>query len=257
MNKSQFNEHEIVWDDSKISALWDYYSRTYPYSQMYFSKIFGGKILKKSGLNLKKGLRVLDYGCGPGYIWEHINELCRNWRYTGIDFSMKSIDKILKKKDGETGQNIFETALFVQQLPTTLNAAEYDLVLLIEVVEHLNDKYLDGAISEIKRVIKKDGLLLITTPNAENLELSKKFCPDCGAIFHEWQHVRMWDIDTLNKFMLRNSFELVRYSELDFTSMGFSIKAAGNKMKRIIKKIIRKDYADPHLISLYRKINEN
>jgi len=76
---------------------------------------------------------------------------------------------------------------------------QFDVVLLIEVVEHLRSDILDATLREIHRVMRPGGVLLITTPNNEDLSRSMKFCPDCGAIFHEWQHVRAWDVVGLAK----------------------------------------------------------
>lgn len=59
-----FKEHEIEWGDRKVSRLWNYYSRTPPYSEIYFSKLFGHHILRQSGLPLRESLVVLDFGCG-------------------------------------------------------------------------------------------------------------------------------------------------------------------------------------------------
>jgi len=56
-------------------------------------------------------------------------------------------------------------------------------VLLIEVVEHLKSDILDATLREIHRIMRPGGVLLITTPNNEDLSRSMKFCPDCGAIF--------------------------------------------------------------------------
>jgi len=38
-----FSEHPIVWDDEKVRRLWDYYSRTPPYRDMYFARLFGAR----------------------------------------------------------------------------------------------------------------------------------------------------------------------------------------------------------------------
>jgi hypothetical protein len=49
-----YREHILEWMDEKVSRLWDYYARTHPYCDIYFSKVFGDRILKKSGLPVWK-----------------------------------------------------------------------------------------------------------------------------------------------------------------------------------------------------------
>ena len=35
------SEHRIVWDDAKVSRLWNYYSRHRPFCDEYFGKVYG------------------------------------------------------------------------------------------------------------------------------------------------------------------------------------------------------------------------
>lgn len=244
-------EHEIDWTDEKVSRLWDYYSRTLPYSEMYFSKIFGHHILKQSELPLTADLKVLDFGCGPGFIWDHLKNAKSDWKYTAIDFSEKSILKVLEKAKGK--KNFIE-ARHIQTLPTELKDNEFDVILLFEVVEHLNDDYLNNTIVEANRLLKKGGVLVITTPNNENLSNSKKFCPDCGAIFHEWQHVRKWDRDTLNLFMDKFGFKPMLSKTLDFGMIDFTLVNILRKIRQGLKVLTRKEVYRPHLITVFQKI---
>jgi 2-polyprenyl-3-methyl-5-hydroxy-6-metoxy-1,4-benzoquinol methylase len=198
-------EHPIEWTDENVSRLWDYYSRTPPYSDVYFSKQYGERVLRESKLPLHESLNVLDFGCGPGFIWEHLCNLNANWKYTGIDFSITSIDKVLKKG---VKHPKFVGAHRITELPTELQSANYDLVLLLEVVEHLKDDYLNNTLKEVQRLLKPGGVLLVTTPNEEDLLRSTRFCPDCGAIFHDWQHVRSWSVEKLEKCLNKYGFAL-------------------------------------------------
>src|SRR5262245_38233477 len=129
----EFVEHPIEWDDTKVSRLWDYYSRTPPYSEMYFSKVLGDRILRRSGLPLDLPLEVLDFGCGPGFLWDHMVALGARWFYTAIDFSAESVATVRKKGEGHAR---FRGAHHVSRLPSNLPADHFDAVLLIEVVEH-------------------------------------------------------------------------------------------------------------------------
>lgn len=210
---TQFVEHEIEWDDEKIRRLWDYYSRTYPYNQNYFTKIYGKYLLMKTkkivgSLNNKV---ILDYGCGPGFLIEHMKFLkIKPKKYIGLDFSERSIQCVLQNK-----AEFPIDAIFVKSLPSTLEDNSIDICFLIEVIEHLNDNYLNSTMQEIYRVLKLGGKLIITTPNKEDLNLSKNFCPECGCIYHSVQHVRVWDKTTLEKTMSNYGLKKIKIAELN------------------------------------------
>lgn len=204
----EFREHKIEWNDEKVARLWDFYSNNYPYNQMYFTKVFGKDILKKTEKVIGKldGKIILDFGCGPAYSIDNIIELnIKPEKYIGLDFSEKSIDVIRNKPE----TNFEKQGIFVQVLPSTIESNSIDVCFLIEVIEHLNDNYLESTLKEIYRVLKPNGKLIITTPNNENLELSKTFCPDCGSIFHKWQHIRIWD-----KRILKDKVKSYNFSEI-------------------------------------------
>ena len=130
-------------------------------------------------------------------MWDHVLEASPNWGYTGLDFSPESISAL---KTRCTGHPQFNGALAVAQLPSPLADGSFDVILVIEVVEHLGDGHLVATLAELRRLLKPGGSVVVTTPNQEDLSAFHKFCPECGAVFHEWQHVRSWTADSLPKF---------------------------------------------------------
>ena len=246
---SSFKEHPIEWDDGKVSRLWDYFSRTSPYSEMYFSKVFGHHILRHSGLPLNATLNVLDFGCGPGFIWDHLQKMGSNWQYTGLDFSSDSIYKLVQKA---TSNDNFKGAHYVRSLPTDLSQFQFDVILLFEVVEHLNDAHLKGTLVEVARLLKPGGVLLISTPNEEDLSKSQKFCAECGAIFHEFQHVRNWSMGGLSTHLRPYGFNLRKAKTLDFTTQDFTIQGVFRKFKRMGRRLLRGDPGVPHMLAVFQ-----
>jgi len=245
-----FREHKIEWSDEKISRLWDYYSRTPPYSDVYFSKVYGRSMLRRSGLPLDEPLEVLDFGCGPGFILDHLKQLGSSWRYTGLDFSFDSIQKINERGQGNEK---FCSAQLVTALPTKLPSTHFDAVLLFEVVEHLSDEHLIGTLKEANRLLKTGGVLVITTPNEEDLARSTRFCPDCGSIYHEWQHVRSWSANNLTSTLINHGFALRSATALDFNSQEFTMRGIAKKFMRLARKLFNNNKGTPHLIAVYQK----
>lgn len=245
-----FGEHPIAWDNEKVSRLWNYYSRTPPYSEVYFSRTFGRQILERSGLALDEPIDVLDFGCGPGFIWEHLRQLEARWQYTALDFSPDSVAKVREKANGHP---CFKGAHHLGSLPSSLPDAYFDAVLLVEVVEHLDDEHLNGTIWEASRLLKPGGVVVITTPNEEDLSQSRRFCPECGAVFHEWQHVRSWSVDSLTAYLKQHGFALHMAKTLDFNTQGFTVIAVLRKLERLARRILKGRLKDPHMIAVFRK----
>lgn len=192
-----------------------------------------------------KSLEVLDFGCGPGFIFDHLQRLKANWRYTAIDFSEESIKAIDSKACGNPR---FRGAYHVNQLPTPLEDGAFDITLLIEVIEHLKDEELNFTLHEVSRLTKRNGVLLITTPNAEDLSKSTTFCPECGAIFHEWQHVRSWNIASLTNHLNHHGFTLSKGKPLNFSAL--------SPLRRLLSVAVKKlqgKPVNPHLMAVFTK----
>jgi len=131
---------------------------------------------------------LVDVGCGTGpLVAEFVR---RGLAVTGIDSSSGALEAARRRAPEAT----FHLGS-VGALPLPNEAI--DAATLIETVEHLDDRTLLAALTEIKRVLRPGGVVLVTTPNAENLPGSTHQCPDCGAEFHRYQHVRSWTAATL------------------------------------------------------------
>lgn len=98
------------------------------------------------------GKQVLELGCGEGYGMELLSPLTN--RYLAVD------------KKRPAGVSFNDKVLFKQcKLPFLSDLADnsFDTVICFQVIEHIhNDNKL---LSEIKRVLKPGGALLLTTPN--------------------------------------------------------------------------------------------
>ena len=107
---------------------------------------------------IKKDTKILDIGCQFGDI---SLPLAPDAKYiVGLDMSMRSI-RIAKDYAGL--QNIDNASFVVAEvgaLPFESNS--FDVILFLEVIEHLSNAEL--SLSEIHRVLKPNGFLLIGTP---------------------------------------------------------------------------------------------
>ena len=215
---SEYSPHEILWSDDKIDRVWGYYSGCETYQKEYFSFQAGKIVMDQIGkyANLGKSSAILDYGSGPGFLLEVLLErLKSDQKCYGLDFSRKSVELVERKF---TGIPNYGGTVWAENLPTRYQDESMDLVISLEVVEHLDDEKLLGMVKEIHRILTPCGYVAITTPNRENLSKNKAICPDCGAIFHRWQHVRTWTASTLQGYMETCGFKTVHVLETNFAS---------------------------------------
>lgn len=122
-------------------------SRAYFWKELEFVKDY-----------IKEGSSVLDVGCGNGRFFGVIKD--KKIAYTGIDASSKLIN-IAKEKYGN------ETKFFkgnAVELP--FSGSSFDTAVSFAVLHHIPSKKLrEEFLEEIHRVLKKDGILILSVWN--------------------------------------------------------------------------------------------
>lgn len=109
--------------------------------------------IKKLAEYAKEGDKVLDAGCGNGRLFKILKE--KKVNYYGIDFSEKLIE-ISRKKFPEGKFEVGDCL----NLPFPDNF--FDKVFSISVLHHIpGEKFRIQYLKEAKRVLKKDGLLIM------------------------------------------------------------------------------------------------
>ena len=105
----------------------------------------------------RKG-KVLDIGSGTGKILEELKN--NGWQVYGVDGEKEAI--VWSQKRGINCQLLDVTK---EKLPFADNY--FDLVLALDFLEHIPDEH--SVIDEIKRVVKRGGVLIITVPAYQQL----------------------------------------------------------------------------------------
>lgn len=103
-----------------------------------------------------RGARILDLGCGTGAFLRRLATI----GYRALD----GIDIALP------GQSIAGVTLHESDFDRAwpFEAERFDAIVAIEVIEHVENMGL--VLSELARVFKPDGVVLITTPNVHSVE---------------------------------------------------------------------------------------
>jgi SAM-dependent methyltransferase len=97
--------------------------------------------------------KVLDFGSGSGFL---VNELQKK----GID--AHGVDNSAEAIAYGTSLGIKNLSVLGNMSPLPFADGYFDCVLAMDVLEHLPEE--QYVLSELKRVLKKDGVLIITVP---------------------------------------------------------------------------------------------
>ncbi len=237
-----FHPHRTVWTHDQSARFWDAMSSQSDLRNRYFSAMVGGALIdvvKSYDIGLSG--RVLDYGCGVGDLLAAL--LRRGLRCEGADFSPESVAGVRRRFESEP---MFGGATLLDGTKSALAEETYDVVFFVETIEHLLDDDMAAASSELHRIIKLGGAIVVTTPNEDNLAAGEVVCPECGCIFHRMQHVRSWTRSSLEQHMQMSGFDKLRCDTLYLRSTLIGTKAftAANRLVR------RKA---PHLLYIGKK----
>jgi len=107
---------------------------------------------------LKEGMRVVDYGCGPGrYALPATKLVGPKGKVFAVDIHPLAISTIKRKTANEALTNV--EAILVNSYNTGIQESSIDLVLLIDTFHMISDR--DALLHEIHRILKPDGLLFM------------------------------------------------------------------------------------------------
>jgi len=138
--------------------------------------------------SLKKGQNVLELGCGNG---ELINEIANSnnglARIVAVDYFNKP-------------ENLNKKVEFIKQNIEEFNIdGHFDVVIMHHVLEHVKNPL--GLIEKIKKVLNKNGRILIAVPNRRGFgNEAKVYIPEHG------KHYFLWDKESLQYSLERLGF---------------------------------------------------
>lgn len=166
---------ESWWDETSLLSLLD--GSVTPGRFAYFR----GVLARQFG-NGVAGLRVLDIGCGGGFLAEEFAAL--GCQVTGIDPSPVSVGAA-RAHAAERGLRIEYRTGAGEELP--FPDASFGTACCCDVLEHVSD--VDRVISEAARALKPGGLFLFDTIN--RTRMSRLFAVKA---VQEWPLTRLTDV---------------------------------------------------------------
>ncbi len=119
--------------------------------------IYGEHMVRYEGVRgIVKGKIVLDIASGSGYGTQLLAKEAK--KIYGVDVSS---DSIAYAEENYGGSNIEYIVGDGEKIP--LKDGSVDVVISFETIEHIKDY--KRFMSEVRRILKKDGLLVLSTPN--------------------------------------------------------------------------------------------
>ena len=104
--------------------------------------------------------RILDVGCGRGFYARAIAALYPQAAVVGVDYSR---DYLTAAAEHSRGTAALLARADARSLPFA--SGEFDAIVCSEVLEHIDDD--SAVLMELNRVLRDDGLLLISVPNRQ------------------------------------------------------------------------------------------
>ena len=196
---------KLQWTPELVNKFWNGIAQT-RLDEISFGKIAGPELLNIVEPYLQPSGTHLDYGAGSGHIVRLLVE--RGYRTAGYDPS--------------AGRQELLSAQ-VRDLPQFLGAVGpqsgqvFDVVFLIEVIEHILDADFDAAMERLRGFVRPSGRIIVSTPNSEDLDLGNAYCPVSDVQFHRWQHVRAFTPEQLEQTLQRYGFRRVFLGLMDFS----------------------------------------
>jgi len=149
-------------------------------------------------LSLVQNKIILDLACGEGYGSNLLSESAQ--KVVGVDIDEMTIRNAIQKY--KKANLIFEKAA-ATELPFT--DYEFDVVVSFETLEHIEQH--DQMLKEIKRVLRPDGLLIISTPDKKNYTEARSYKNPF--------HVKELYAEEFQN-LLKENFKNVRYFQQSF-----------------------------------------
>ncbi|HWK90171.1 MAG TPA: class I SAM-dependent methyltransferase [Longimicrobium sp.] len=151
--RALLEQHREHWWDSENWDKWaGHYISEYPRGRFIL------ETLRRYAPELTPaGARVLDVGCGDAGVLIAFAEA--GARCAGMEPDARSLERG-RVRAQEHGVEVDLRQGFAEQLP--FGDAEFDLVVLDNVLEHVRDR--ERTLAEIRRVVRPGGLLYLVTP---------------------------------------------------------------------------------------------
>ena len=197
LDKYYQSEDYISHTDAKRSLFERIYHLVKQYTLSQKERLISSYVNKKGNL--------LDIGAGTGDFLAYAKS--KKWEVIGIEPSQKAKDLALKKG-----------VLFVKSTEE-LSDNSFDVITMFHVLEHVED--LDKQLSELKRISKPNGIIIIAVPNYKSYDA--KYYKEFWAAYDVPRHIWHFSKIAIQKLFSEKEIELIKTKPMYFDSFYVSL----------------------------------
>tara|TARA_B100000686_G_C16772520_1_gene966178 strand:- start:779 stop:1444 length:666 start_codon:yes stop_codon:yes gene_type:complete len=134
--------------------------------------------------NLNKNSKILDVGCGKGYLLFEIHKLIPDIKIAGFDISNYAV---------ENAKDEIKSFLYTHKAEekTKYLDCEFDLVFTLATLHNLHLRDLVNSIKEISRISKQSYIMVESYRNLKELFNLQCWALTCNAFYNDddWQYI--------------------------------------------------------------------
>lgn len=168
--------------------------------------------------------RLLEVGCAVGYFLELAQQA--GWEVQGVELSSWAAEYAKEKTKVQV------STAKLEDFPSSY----FDAVVMIELIEHTQNPAL--FLNEVYRILKPEGLILITTPNSKSIHAEiweKRF----QEIFLIPEHLFLFSIPTIKRILELTNFKIIHLQTKTYLRRYYDYKIPPGLVRQI-RKVCRK-----------------
>lgn len=173
--------------------------------------------------------RILDIGAGNGYLEELLSNRNQLKLYAN-DISFNCIRNFKKRFTG----NFKVESIYKMRYKNNF----FDAIFILEVLEHIPSCHLFKVLKKIYRILKKNGLLIVSVPMNEGLKYKKENLSG---------HVRDYTYPLISAELMLSGFRILDKKQLYAFSDFYSIK-------KLVAKIIKNIWKPNNIVLRAQKV---
>lgn len=187
------------------------------YEKWKYQNEYRIKYLEKD-VHIRKGEKILDFGCGYGFLMEMLN--AKGYDVEGVEISEDRLN-VIKNRQG-TLEKVKSFNLFDSDIPNEC-IERYGTILAFHVIEHITEPV--RFLKKMGEMMKMGGDLLLEMPNIDNILMD--ISPEFNDYNYIRDHVAYYTPELIKKVVEQAGFEVV-------TQKGVQIYGLINNMNWVI-----------------------
>ncbi|KKU12266.1 MAG: hypothetical protein UX19_C0003G0021 [Candidatus Woesebacteria bacterium GW2011_GWA1_45_8] len=217
--------------EKKLKIAPDYQFRAISQGNFFQKNWHKNKMLAtKTLVNLDKKTTVLDLGTGSGNFELFFAREFK--KIVGVDYNDEALyflDKTLRKRDIT---NVDLILADIRKL-NSLDIGKFDLIVAIDVLEHLKLPQVKSLIKSLKKFLNKGGKVLIITPNYKSSWVLVEYLFDLLRLapkFREEQHLSRLYRKNLEEIIEGYGFKIEKICSFNFPSFLLPVRSLSEKL---------------------------